>query len=158
MQKIIAKVYVKIIRKGDTHNSQGRFNMKFNTKNYLDSIGARVEITEGEIKVYQYSKRYKRDINKPIYVNIKRHPYGKDKTYLIVTFWDAERNKTTSYALSRLVYLYFIGDIPAGYDVDHIDGDTFNNLPENLQLLTRKENLAKRECAGNQHKNSLINP
>lgn len=128
--------------------------MKFNTRDYLERIGARVEITNGEIKVYQYSKRYKKEIVKPIYVNTKKHPYGKDITYLIVTFWDADRNKTTSYALSRLVYLYFIGDIPAGYDVDHIDGDTFNNLPENLQLLTRKENLNKREFNGNQYKNS----
>ena len=129
---------------------------KFNTREYLDRIGARVEIIDGEIKVYQYSKRYKKEINKPIYVNTKKHPYGKDKTYLIVTLWDAERNKTTSYALSRLVYLYFVSDIPAGYDVDHIDGDTFNNLPENLQLLTRKENINKREYSGNQYKNSLI--
>lgn len=130
--------------------------MKFNTREYLDSIGARVEITNGEIKIYQYSKRYKKEINKPIYANTRKHPYGKDMTYLIVTLWDAERNKTASYALSRLVYLYFIGDIPEGYDVDHIDGDTFNNLPENLQLLTRKENLAKREFNGNKYRNSMI--
>ena len=130
--------------------------MKFNTRAYLDSIGARVEITNGEIKVYQYSWRYNTEIAKPTYVNVKKHPYGKDKAYIIVTLYDFDKKKTRTYALSRLVYLYFIGDIPEGYDVDHIDGDTFNNLPENLQLLTRKENLAKRECAGNKYKNSLI--
>lgn len=129
--------------------------MKFNTRDYLDRIGARVEITDGEIKIYQYSKRYKKEIVKPIYTNTKKHPYGKNVTYLITTLWDAERGKNTTYTVSRLVYIYFNGDIPEGYDVDHIDGDTFNNIPENLQLLTRKDNLNKREFNGNQYINSL---
>ena len=31
-------------------------------------------------------------------------------------------------------------DIPNGYDIDHIDGDTLNNHPENLRLATRSQN------------------
>lgn len=127
---------------------------KFNTREYLDSIHARVEIVNGDIKVYQYSPRYNREIVRPILQNTTKHPYGKDMTYLLVVLYDPERKKSVTYTLSRIVYLYFISDIPQGYDVDHIDGDTFNNLPYNLQILTRKDNIHKRECQGNQYKNS----
>ena len=32
-----------------------------------------------------------------------------------------------------------------GFDIDHIDGDSLNNLPSNLQAISRKENLSKRK-------------
>ena len=130
---------------------------KFNTREYLDRIHARVDIVDGEIKVYQFSVKYNREIARPITPNTTKHPYGKDITYLLVTLYDPERKKPVTYTLSRLVYLYFISDIPQGYDVDHIDGDTFNNIPENLQLLTRKDNIHKRAYQGNKYKNSLNN-
>ena len=34
-------------------------------------------------------------------------------------------------------------DIPAGYVVDHIDNDSFNNSLDNLQLLSIRENIEK---------------
>ena len=37
--------------------------------------------------------------------------------------------------LARLKYLTFIGDIPAGYVIDHIDGNTFNNDIRNLRAV-----------------------
>lgn len=42
-----------------------------------------------------------------------------------------------------LVYLWFKGDIPAGMEVDHIDDNPLNNLPENLHLLSHKANIWK---------------
>ena len=47
-------------------------------------------------------------------------------------------------SLSRFLYAWFLGDIPEGMVVDHIDNDPFNNKLENLQLLTPEENLKKR--------------
>ena len=52
-------------------------------------------------------------------------------------------NKNKCYQLHRIVYAWFIGSIPRNYVVDHIDNDKTNNKPNNLQLLTRIENVKK---------------
>lgn len=43
----------------------------------------------------------------------------------------------------RINWLFNVGEIPDGYDVDHIDNNQLNNDITNLQLLTHKENLRK---------------
>lgn len=40
----------------------------------------------------------------------------------------------------RLVYEAFVGPIPAGLDIRHLDGNPSNNTPENLTPGTRVEN------------------
>ena len=42
--------------------------------------------------------------------------------------------------LARLKYLTFIGDIPKGYTIDHIDGNTLNNDIRNLRAVPRAIN------------------
>jgi hypothetical protein len=42
--------------------------------------------------------------------------------------------------VAHLVALAFIGQRPAGHDVDHIDADTHNNRADNLRYLTQTEN------------------
>lgn len=37
----------------------------------------------------------------------------------------------------------FKGDIPEGYEIDHMDDNKQNNRLCNLQLLTRKQNITK---------------
>lgn len=54
--------------------------------------------------------------------------------------------------VSRLVWFWFNGPIPEGMEVDHIDEDHTNDHPDNLQLLTRAQNLAKRELALGNHR------
>ena len=44
---------------------------------------------------------------------------------------------------SVLMTCVLLKDIPAGYVVDHIDNDSFNNDLSNLQLLSIRENLEK---------------
>ena len=39
------------------------------------------------------------------------------------------------------VYLTFVGDIPKGMEVNHIDENKHNNCVWNLNLMTRKENM-----------------
>jgi len=45
--------------------------------------------------------------------------------------------------IHKLVYESFVGQIPKGMTVDHIDDDPSNNKIENLQLMTRGENSTK---------------
>ena len=85
---------------------------------------------------------------------VKEKKFGKPITYMYIGWYNKGKQFTTSF--SRLVYAWFNGDIPEGnYDIDHIDNDTLNNFPENLRLVTHKENIQKRPNHGcNQYKNS----
>lgn len=49
------------------------------------------------------------------------------------------RNAKTRKRLHRYVYEYHNGEIPDGYEVHHIDGDTDNNDISNLALVTKEE-------------------
>lgn len=51
------------------------------------------------------------------------------------------RRKT--YRLHRLVAEAFLGPCPKGLDVSHKDEDATNNIPDNLEYVTRKVNLNK---------------
>jgi hypothetical protein len=43
--------------------------------------------------------------------------------------------------VARLVVRAFIGDIPDGMQVNHIDGNPLNNCVANLEICTRSENI-----------------
>ncbi len=121
--------------------------MKALTKLDLMELGIDVSKNEkGEYLVRHYARNtrsLKRSLKviKPSVI-YKKHPFGKTVSYKAYLFH--ENGKAYTISEHRLVYAWFKDDIPAKYDVDHIDGDTMNNSLDNLQLLTRKENLAKR--------------
>jgi hypothetical protein len=46
-------------------------------------------------------------------------------------------------SMHRLMYINFKGDISEGLEVNHIDGNKGNNTIDNLELVTRKENIKK---------------
>ncbi|UYD72102.1 AP2 domain [Vibrio phage vB_VpaM_VPs20] len=64
-----------------------------------------------------------------------RHPYAD--VYLRITFSEK------TYSVHKLVWEAFIGEIPTGMVIDHIDEDKYNPELENLQCITQSEN-AKR--------------
>ena len=131
--------------------------MKELSKEMLEKAGIRVEKDPNELcgyKILRYGIKAGRAKEKTWQklnpsLNVKYHKKsGKMKWYWIVGY--SENGEPKAYPLHRLVYAWFIGYVPANMDVDHIDGDTLNNDLSNLQLLTRKENLAKREGFKNQ--------
>ena len=131
--------------------------MKELSKEILEKEGIRVEqdpYEECGYKIYRYGRKagrakeltWKR-LNPCL--NGKYHKKsGKMKWYWIVGFSD--NNKPKAYPLHRLLYAWYIGYVPANMDVDHIDNNSLNNDLSNLQLSTRKDNLAKREGFKNQ--------
>lgn len=44
------------------------------------------------------------------------------------------------FTIHHLVYMTFVGNIPDGMQVNHIDEDKDNNSVDNLNLMTAKEN------------------
>lgn len=50
---------------------------------------------------------------------------------------------STTMLIHRLVYITFVGNIPKGMDIDHIDGNKQNNHLDNLQCVSRKEHIRK---------------
>ena len=64
--------------------------------------------------------------------------------YLI--FCLCEKNKKRFYYIHRFVFETFKGEIPEGMHIDHFDFDRKNNIIDNLQILTPKENTRKSKC------------
>lgn len=87
-----------------------------------------------------------------------KHKYGTDKTYPKIQL--SYCNKQYAFPLSRVIYAWFVKDIPDGYVIDHIDNNPFNNEVDNLEMMTIEENLRKRytdnnKVCFNQYKNRL---
>ena len=76
--------------------------------------------------------------------------YGVDKSYCYV-FLRIKRfseNKEVNITLHNVIYAWYKGEVPIGYDVDHIDNNPLNNNIDNLQLLTHRENVMRCQNIG----------
>ena len=77
--------------------------------------------------IYYWDKRLDKLMQRPIY---------KDKDgYLIVS------TKNGKNRVHRIIYETFVGPIPDGYEIDHIEGNKTDNRPEMLKCVTHIENL-----------------
>lgn len=65
--------------------------------------------------------------------------YEADKGYLVARVKLPFGYKTL--CAHRVVYALAIGVIPVGQEIDHIDRNRKNNVPSNLRLVTRSENM-----------------
>lgn len=72
---------------------------------------------------------------------IEKEPLKSNVGYSRVSLHHKGRKK--KYSLSRLVTTLFIGDIPEGYVVDHINCKPEHNYVTNLQIITHKENAQR---------------
>lgn len=66
----------------------------------------------------------------------------------------SQQGKTINCFVHRLVYEAFVGPIPPGWTVDHIDEYKTNNYYKNLQVLTAEDNAIK----SNAHHWLAVNP
>lgn len=81
----------------------------------------------------------------------------QNKKYLQVRLFNDERTpkgikKGVLHYIHRLVYETYVGELPKGKTIDHIDGNPFNNHSSNLQLMTQSENSSK----GNAPRKKLV--
>lgn len=88
-----------------------------------------------DTEIWQQDKKLRSIKIKP-----KRH---KNQVYARVCLYNHTLKRSVTHVWHRILYCLMIGNIPAGFVVDHIDGNKLNNDFRNLQLLTAKENIAK---------------
>jgi hypothetical protein len=107
--------------------------------------------TEGN--VYRMKASMGATPGKALKPSVMRHGYCK-----VSLCRDSKRHE---YTVHRLVAMTFLGEIPAGMDVCHFDGDRANNRLTNLRVDTRAGNMADslrmgRHCRGERaHKAKL---
>jgi hypothetical protein len=100
-------------------------------------------------KYYQEKPRAGMVQLKPYQIT-KEHKFGKNVTYEYICPYNYTTHKVNLMSYHAFLYAYHIGDVPEGYDVDHIDGNTLNNDLSNLQLLTHEDNIKKKGGGSNQ--------
>lgn len=64
-------------------------------------------------------------------------PHGNGYLYVSLRKGDKRKN----YYVHRLVARAFIGEIPDGYVVNHLDYNRSNNSADNLEIVTQRENV-----------------
>lgn len=64
------------------------------------------------------------------------------KTTIISVGYETLRTEIGMKRVHRIVWETFNGEIPDGYEIDHIDGNRLNNALSNLRCVTHTENMA----------------
>lgn len=67
----------------------------------------------------------------------------KPGTEHLGSYWDISY-KGKRLSIHRIIYSKFNGPLSPDLVFDHIDGNTLNNHPSNLQLITQQENSARK--------------
>ena len=136
-----------------------RRRRKWISRQQLEELGLSLEVTENnEYNFYKTTNGRKKRLN-PNYKITAQHKYGQDISYPGLSIYTGEKTfrngryyyKQTTILTHVFVWLWFNGTLSDDLDIDHIDENKFNYKLENLQLLTRKENILKRGAGRNQY-------
>jgi len=118
-------------------------------------------------KLYHYCRKCERNRNKKFYNNRKNIKLSITELKRIFSYIDGDLVYNINYGkynpgdiagtikgdyvgisingvqyyAHHLVWMYFNGYIPKGIDIDHINGNKRDNCIENLQLVTRSQNV-----------------
>ena len=81
----------------------------------------------------------------------KMGKYGPSVAWRGRWWWQTKagyhRNQKAGGLLHRKIYETHVGPIPEGFDVHHVDEDTFNNRTSNFELLTRSDHNSRHIAA-----------
>lgn len=129
------------------------------SRQQLEELGLSLEVTDNnEYNFYKTTNGRKKRLN-PNYKITAKHKYGQDISYPGLSIYLGDKTfrngryyyKQTTILTHVFVWLWFNGTLSDDLDIDHIDENKFNYKLENLQLLTRKENILKRGAGRNQY-------
>lgn len=90
----------------------------------IRSVDREVRHWQGGVSVIK-GKVIKPTMSRKGYLRVQLHKEGKMKCFRV----------------HRLVWMAFNGEIPDGYEVNHIDEDKTNNRLINLNIMTHKQNV-----------------
>ena len=123
---------------------------KLTKQELLDAGFTSVEYIDHQWRVFRRwrknNSKEKIDIEIKVTSACGKHKYRPNKYYYKISY--SFNRKIYNIPLSRFIYVWFKGDIPDGYIIEHINGDSFDNQPENLQLVTVGDNLKRRFESG----------
>lgn len=103
------------------------------------------------------SGRWSVDIKAGRIIGVNGKPLTRTKNggYIQVKFRPEPRHKEISVLAHRVIYEHVNGPLPAHMTVNHINGITNDNRPENLEAVTQPENVAHAVKSGLYHANCV---
>lgn len=104
-------------------------------RKYLESIGIIAVDIENKT-VDRYNMRSTKVITTSATRSLQNNGKNGDIDY--INYIMCIRGKT--YSFSNIVYAWFVGPIPAGFLIDHINGKTADNRLSNLRIYTAGQN------------------
>ena len=117
----------------------------------MDSIFLFVNNEEKEFRQFKENPAYYVSADGDVYSTFSKkllkHYIDQDGYHRIDIYLN---HKQKHVKIHKLVYLVWVGDIPKGYQLNHIDDNKDNNNYKNLYLGSQKENIY--DCFRNNHR------
>lgn len=117
----------------------------------MDSIFLFVNNEEKEFRQFKENPTYYVSADGDVYSTFSKkllkHYIDQDGYHRIDIYLN---HKQKHVKIHKLVYLVWVGDIPKGYQLNHIDDNKDNNNYKNLYLGSQKENIY--DCFRNNHR------